>query len=72
MTRPETPGVPARGSGLRIALVKLSSLGDVVHALPAAHALRACLPECELTWIVERREAAMRMAVNVLVYALTH
>jgi lipopolysaccharide heptosyltransferase I len=43
----------------RIALVKLSSLGDVVHALPAAHALRRCLPGCELTWIVERRESAV-------------
>jgi heptosyltransferase-1 len=43
----------------RIALVKLSSLGDVVHALPAAHALKRCLPACELTWIVERRESAV-------------
>jgi heptosyltransferase I len=43
----------------RIALVKLSSLGDVVHALPAAHALKRCLPACELTWIVERRESAI-------------
>ncbi|HEV8673410.1 MAG TPA: lipopolysaccharide heptosyltransferase I [Methylomirabilota bacterium] len=43
----------------RIALVKLSALGDVVHALPAAHALRARLPRAELTWIVERREAAI-------------
>jgi heptosyltransferase-1 len=47
------------GGTPRIALVKLSALGDVLHALPAAHALRACLPGCELTWIVERREAAI-------------
>jgi heptosyltransferase-1 len=43
----------------RIALVKLSSLGDVVHALPVAATLRAARPEARLTWIVERREAAV-------------
>lgn len=44
---------------MRIALVKLSSLGDVVHALPVAATLRARLPEARITWIVERREAAV-------------
>jgi lipopolysaccharide heptosyltransferase I len=43
----------------RIALVKLSSLGDVVHALPVAATLKAARPETRLTWIVERREAAL-------------
>jgi len=43
----------------RIALVKLSSLGDVVHALPLAATLRAARPHARLTWIVERREAAI-------------
>ena len=43
----------------RIALVKLSSLGDVVHALPVAATLRAARPHARLTWIVERREAAV-------------
>ena len=44
---------------MNIALVKLSSIGDVVHALPVAAALRASLPQAHLTWIVERREAAV-------------
>jgi heptosyltransferase-1 len=44
---------------IRIALIKLSSLGDVVHALPVAATLRARMPEAHLTWIVERREAAV-------------
>ncbi len=48
--RGETGAVP------RIALVKLSALGDVVHALPVARALRARFPGAGLTWIVERRE----------------
>jgi lipopolysaccharide heptosyltransferase I len=46
----------ARDAGPRIALVKLSSLGDVVHALPAARALRTWWPRAELTWVVEQRE----------------
>jgi len=44
---------------MNIALVKLSSIGDVVHALPVAAALRASLPQARLAWIVERREAAV-------------
>ena len=40
----------------RIAIIKLSSLGDVVHALPVAHALRRALPSAHLTWVVEARE----------------
>jgi heptosyltransferase-1 len=43
----------------RIALVKLSSLGDVVHTLPVAASLRAARPGARLSWIVERREAAV-------------
>jgi lipopolysaccharide heptosyltransferase I len=43
----------------RIALIKLSSLGDVVHALPVAATLRARVPDAHLTWIVERHEAAV-------------
>jgi heptosyltransferase-1 len=44
---------------VNVALVKLSSLGDVVHALPVAATLRARLPGVRLTWIVEQREAAV-------------
>jgi lipopolysaccharide heptosyltransferase I len=44
---------------VNVALVKLSSLGDVVHALPVAAALRARWPAARLTWIVEQREAAV-------------
>ena len=44
---------------MNVALVKLSSLGDVVHALPVAAALHARLPRARVAWIVERREAAI-------------
>jgi heptosyltransferase-1 len=43
----------------RVALVKLSALGDVVHALPVAAALRAARPGAYLAWVVERRESAL-------------
>ena len=43
----------------RVAIIKLSSLGDVVHALPVAHALRRALPSAHLTWVVEAREYAI-------------
>jgi heptosyltransferase-1 len=39
----------------RIALVKLSSLGDIVHALPVAYRLRSELPQAHITWIVEAK-----------------
>jgi lipopolysaccharide heptosyltransferase I len=44
---------------MNVAIVKLSSLGDVVHALPVAATLRARRPDARLTWIVERREATV-------------
>lgn len=44
---------------MRVAILKLSSLGDVVHALPVAHALRRHFPDSNLTWVVEAREAAL-------------
>ena len=36
-----------------IAVVKLSAIGDIVHALPVASALRKGYPKSRLTWIVE-------------------
>jgi lipopolysaccharide heptosyltransferase I len=42
---------------MKILIVKLGSIGDVVHALPALSAIRRALPRAELTWVVERRAA---------------
>ncbi len=49
----------SRAPFMRIAIVKLSALGDVIHALPVASALRRAMPGAELTWIVEAREHAI-------------
>ena len=43
----------------RLLIVKLSSLGDVVHALPVASALRVRYPTLHLTWAVEARCAPL-------------
>ena len=59
--------LPARCAGevlfLKILLVKLSSLGDVVHALPVVQDLRAALPDAQIDWVVEKSFAAL-LALN--------
>ena len=42
---------------MKILIVKLSSIGDVVHTLPALAAIRRALPEAEISWAVERSAA---------------
>ncbi len=39
----------------RILLVRIGSMGDIVHALPAAAALRGALPGAQIDWLVERK-----------------
>jgi lipopolysaccharide heptosyltransferase I len=39
---------------MRILIVKLGSIGDIVHTLPALAALREGFPEAEISWVVER------------------
>jgi len=38
----------------RILIVKLSSLGDVVHAMAAVQDVRRALPDAQIDWVVER------------------
>jgi lipopolysaccharide heptosyltransferase I len=52
--------VPLREySAHRIALIKPSSLGDIVHALPVLTALRRRFPEAHLAWVVNRGYAPL-------------
>ena len=39
---------------MRILIVKLGSIGDIVHTLPALAALREGFPDSEISWVVER------------------
>ena len=43
----------------RILLVKLSSFGDVLHALPTLEALRDAYPTAHITWLVEAAYAPL-------------
>ena len=38
---------------MRFLVVKVSSMGDIVHALPVAHDLKRAHPDCRLDWVVE-------------------
>jgi len=44
---------------MRVLIVKLSALGDVVHALPAVRFLQEQQPGVHLTWVVEQRVAGI-------------
>ena len=51
--RQQSVAIPPNGRGSRILIVRLSSIGDVVHGLPLLCALPDALPEAHLAWIVE-------------------
>lgn len=57
-----TPAVTLPAGGFRrIAVLRLSSLGDVVLTLPAVHALRRAWPEARITyWVKEEYAAVVR------------
>jgi heptosyltransferase-1 len=44
---------------MKILLVKLSSLGDVVHTLPVVQDIRAALPDAQIDWVVEKAFAPL-------------
>jgi lipopolysaccharide heptosyltransferase I len=39
----------------RFLIIRLGSLGDVVHTLPVAHALRGSFPRARIDWVIEPR-----------------
>src|SRR5256885_16560544 len=42
---------------MRILIVRLGSIGDIVHTLPSLAAIRHALPDAEISWVVEHRAA---------------
>ena len=44
---------------MKILLVKLSSLGDVVHALPVVQDIHAAFPDAQIDWVVEKSFAPL-------------
>ena len=56
---------------MRVLIVKLSSLGDVVHAMPVVHDIRTAYPQAVIDWVVEpgytplvRRVAGVHEAID--------
>lgn len=54
---------------MKILIVKLSSIGDIVHTLPALWAIKRALPESEISWAVERGAAEI-LRGNTLLHKL--
>ncbi len=44
---------------MKILLVKLSSLGDVVHTLPVVRDIHAAMPDAQIDWVVEKSFAPL-------------
>ena len=40
---------------MRFLIIRLSSIGDIIHALPAVSALGKTFPEAEIDWVIENR-----------------
>ena len=36
-----------------VLVVKLSAIGDVIHALPVSYAIKETYPDAKITWVVE-------------------
>ena len=43
----------------RLLIVRLGAMGDVIHALPAVHTLRAAFPLAFIGWLIEERWAEL-------------
>ncbi len=51
---------------MNLLLVRLGSLGDIVHALPVAAALRERYPDARLDWLVDARHSAILDLVSIV------
>ena len=49
---------------MKILLVKLSSLGDIVHTVPVVHDILAALPDAQIDWVVEKAFAPLLTQVT--------
>src|ERR1700674_5693894 len=48
----------AEKSGQSFLVVRLGSLGDLVHTVPAVAALRSSFPEAKIDWVIDRKWAS--------------
>ena len=52
----------------RFLIVRLGSLGDIIHAIPAAAALRAALPSAQIDWLVDPRYVDLVKMITVVTH----
>jgi heptosyltransferase I len=53
---PDSVAADAITPGLdRILVVRLGSMGDIIHSLPAVSTLRAAFPDARIDWVIEER-----------------
>lgn len=55
-------GASGSSSIEKILIVRLSAMGDVIHTLPAAQALRDAFPKAMIGWVIEERWADLLCA----------
>ena len=54
-----------RGSlPMRVLIVRLSSMGDIIHAMPAVAGLRRTFPDLEIDWAIEERWAPLMTSLE--------
>ena len=53
---------------MKILIVKLSSIGDVIHTLPVLAAIQKALPDAEISWAVEKSSAEVLQILEMFVY----
>ena len=44
---------------MNLLIVRLGALGDIVHAIPAAAALRAAMPAARIDWLVDAKHRSI-------------
>ncbi|MBP7415441.1 MAG: glycosyltransferase family 9 protein, partial [Pyrinomonadaceae bacterium] len=42
---------------MRILIIKLGSIGDIIHTLPSLAAIRHALPDAHISWVAEEKSA---------------
>src|SRR5882672_9010137 len=65
--RPERPlhhRAVEKGRMAKILIVRLGSMGDILHALPAVTGIRTALPDATIGWLIEERWSELLTALG--------
>jgi len=65
------PATDATDVSARLLIVRLGSLGDLIHALPAVSAIRRTHPEAEIDWLVDAAHRELLDLVPVITSVIT-